>query len=611
MRASVGLLRILAIVHAALACQGNAVAPVAGARPGVPVREPLPCFADEGKAAGGAIGLQLAPSRVSGVAPLSVYFDTLGTTAEATSRPFHELSYCWDFGDEQAGAFATTGLSKNQAKGPVTAHVFETPGTYTVTVSARDAEGRVASRAVEITVEDPDQVFAGEATVCFSGSGSFAGCPAGARQVTAASLGALSQHIATGKRLLLGRGESFTGSSLEVNVPGPGMIGAYGSGDRPRVSAGGSFYISDKEPRFSDWRIADLDLVGGGGDEALVWLQGKGTHLLLLRVRAIGFGNGVVGAGDLIDYLIESGYTDQDIFDLLTLEDCEISKLRGGDGHNLGFITARRLMILGSTWQDSTGGEHVLRLPWVDRGVLSSNLMGGAPSGKHVMKLHAPTFDSGGIGKGRYSENIVISDNVFEGDGGQQWTVVVGPENGNFDQRVRNVIIERNLFSSGPTVTVALQVSGQDVTIRDNIFDRGSQGGSAIDVDKIGIEPVPMRIAVLNNTCHSTSTSALVTFNERETVATVYNNLVSGRGSVADGSASLTEGGNVATQSPGFVKATPMAWADFALDATSAAVDTGDASHYSAWDYSGRPRPVDGNGDGTREPDVGALEFTP
>ena len=107
---------------------------------------------------GGPIALSLVASRVSGVAPLTVFFDATGTTAAGTPRPFHDLEYRWDFGDAGKGRWSTgsTTGDRNLATGPVAAHVFETPGTYTVNLTANAAK---SSRV--ITVQDPDMVFSG------------------------------------------------------------------------------------------------------------------------------------------------------------------------------------------------------------------------------------------------------------------------------------------------------------------------------------------------------------------------------------------------------------------------------------------------------------------
>ncbi|MEK7706276.1 MAG: MopE-related protein, partial [Myxococcota bacterium] len=92
----------------------------------------------------GPLSVSLVAARTSGVAPLAVFFDASGTTDTAvTSRPFHELEYRWDFGDPAGGATWAYGArpgssSKNVALGPVAAHVFESPGTYTVALSVFD-----------------------------------------------------------------------------------------------------------------------------------------------------------------------------------------------------------------------------------------------------------------------------------------------------------------------------------------------------------------------------------------------------------------------------------------------------------------------------------------
>ena len=123
------------------------------------------CFADAGTAAGSNIQVSVTPTRISGVAPLSVFFDASGTTAQATSRPFHDLAYCWDFDDSGGGNFLADGKSKNRAYGPEAAHVFETPGNYSVSLKVRDSQGRVASKNVQIGVSDPNAFFAGISTV--------------------------------------------------------------------------------------------------------------------------------------------------------------------------------------------------------------------------------------------------------------------------------------------------------------------------------------------------------------------------------------------------------------------------------------------------------------
>jgi hypothetical protein len=577
--------------------------------PTVPPRPPLPCFVDDGTPAGSAITLQLEASRVRGVAPLLVFFDTVGTQANATTHPFEELSYCWDFGDPTSGAFGPTGLPRNQAKGALSAHVFEKPGTYTVAVSVRDQSGRVTSRAIDVTVEDPEAVFAGSATTCFSGTGSFAGCPAGAEQVRSADLGEVRSAVASGKRLLLHRGESFSGEGIGINVPGPGIVGAYGTGDRPRISASRTvFPISNREPLFSDWRLMDLDIAGTSEEATVVTVNGSAPDLLLLRVRALRTGGAVMAADTVIDYHNENGYPGNDIPNVLGIQDCEFRELVGGGGNNLTLISARRLAILGTVAQDSTGGEHVLRLPYVDRGVLSGNDLGNAPSPRHVIKMHGPN-----VSKGTYTERVIISDNVIRGDGGHAWTVAITPQDDGKDERIRDIVIERNLFLAG-TTQVPLIIAAQDVLVRGNVFNRGEQD-LCVEIGQRGIEPAPTRVAVINNTCYSDDRPTLLRADSSTTNITAFNNLVVGPNADAGSLPSerlTSSAGNLVTDSPGFAVSSPGEdWHDYALTGTSPALDAADAIAVNPWDFSGHACPVDGDGSGSAEADVGAFEYVP
>ncbi|MCR4305088.1 MAG: PKD domain-containing protein, partial [Gallionella sp.] len=135
--------------------------------------------------------LSLVPARTSGVAPLAVFFDASATTdTGVTTRPFHDLEYTWSFDDPGSGTWANGAQpgvsSKNSATGPVAAHVFETPGAYTVTLTAFDGANSATTNTT-ITVQDPDAVFAGTNTVCVGATttpvAGANGCPSGAQTV--------------------------------------------------------------------------------------------------------------------------------------------------------------------------------------------------------------------------------------------------------------------------------------------------------------------------------------------------------------------------------------------------------------------------------------------
>lgn len=579
-----------------------------------PPRKAAPCFEGEPVAAAGPIDLRFVASRERGVAPLSVFFETAGTMAPGARRPFHDLSYCWEFGDPDSGFFATTGLEKNRARGPVAAHVFERPGTYRVTLKARAGSGPVVARETTVTVDDPARVFAGEATVCFSSTGNFDGCPAGAKHERSASLDAVADEVASGRRLLLRRGDTFQSAPVSIDVPGPGAIGAFGAGAPPKVVAdAGIFRISGKKGAFSDWRISDIDVVGRTERASIVAIDGGARELLLLRLTGTHIGAGITAPLSVINLLNGGAAGPHDAIDSLAIQECVLDDLVGGKGHNFAFVAAHRLSMLGNRFQDSTGGEHIVRLTWVDRGIVSNNDFGNAPSPRHLLKIHAPKFDEPGVGQGKYTQQLVVSDNVLRGTGGLDWMVTFGAQNGRSDERVRDVIVERNLFLPGPKAQVAIRMGATDATIRNNVFSRG-QHAVCVRVEEIGKEPPPERVQLLNNTCFSQSGrgATLLEVGGRVREVTAYNNLVAGpkAGRVVGAAGRLSaEGNNLSTDTPGFANDRPERWEDFALRAESPAVDAGSPSVAGAWDFAGRTCPLDGNGSGTREPDVGAIEF--
>ena len=89
-------------------------------------------------ASAGGIGLVATPSRTRGVAPLAVFFDASQTTSVSYPKSFHHLHYAWDFSDP--------GSRRPQATGPVAAHVFESPGTYTVNLTVSGSGWRDCGR---------------------------------------------------------------------------------------------------------------------------------------------------------------------------------------------------------------------------------------------------------------------------------------------------------------------------------------------------------------------------------------------------------------------------------------------------------------------------------
>lgn len=189
---------------------------------------------------GGVVVAKASASRLTGVAPLYVNFDATATTSTASSNPSHELFFAHDFGDTGAGTWAngvqSSGLtSKNAGYGPVTGHVYETPGTYTYTMAVTDGVN-TATRTKTIIVQDPNVVYAGALTICISHSGNFTGAPSGATQVNTAGntdMYAALSGIAdkNNKRILFCKADNWT-CSQQMSLSGltGTTVGGYGTG---------------------------------------------------------------------------------------------------------------------------------------------------------------------------------------------------------------------------------------------------------------------------------------------------------------------------------------------------------------------------------------------
>src|SRR6202034_1256565 len=106
-------------------------------------------------------------------------------------------------------------------------------------------------------------------------------------------------------------------------------------------------------------------------------------------------------------------------------------------------------------------------------------------------------------------ELIMETDNVFSGTSGAV-LVENAPQNGNYDERLRNIVVERNIFAGSSTGGGRqILVSAVNETLRDNIFNGTVAGGGiGAQIAERGIEPVPQYVEFYNNTCYGGSSCA-------------------------------------------------------------------------------------------------------
>ena len=87
--------------------------------------------------------------------------------------------------------------------------------------------------------------------------------------------------------------------------------------------------------------------------------------------------------------------------------------------------------------------------------VFENNTFENANDVGGVFKMHnGNTYNSVAAWTGVYTELIEISDNLFTGNSGAILSDI-SPQNGGYDERLRNFVIERNLYSASTTAGAA------------------------------------------------------------------------------------------------------------------------------------------------------------
>lgn len=571
------LAALLALLAAPLVCAGGFPAG-ATSTPANPIKLALSCL------------------HTSGLVPLAVFCDSTSTTdASVTSAPFSDIQYSWTFGDVVAGAATSCGTavvagqgkwacgsgagvnSKNSATGPVAAHVFESAGTYTITLTAYDGTNTVSSTAtVTATAWANDTT-----TVCVSTSGDFTGCPSGATHATNTSSfsTAINNIAGSVKRLLFRAGETWTTSTMKtISAAGPGLIGSYGSGALPVISTSENDGNSVLLMGANDWRLMDLNIKGNSNNIVGIapTTSGSISQITMLRLSIQDTHSGIV---------FDNGSTQARTYDQIALVDSMISHMTGGSGAVGAYVGAEHLSMLGNWMDDTHSGEHVIRLPYANAAVISNNTLSRPASTKLVIKLHAPDFPT----TGAYSQYVVISDNDINNISGFAniaWLVAFGPQNNLVDERVRYVIAERNWLRHAVAAAdsgVDFMISGtQYMTLRNNVHNMTGGSGYCYKISQYSgsPNPAPDNITIYNVSCYTNDTTASSTFaavrvdntSPGPTNLTVKNALAYAPNATSpvllSSTPSVTVAGNstdnqVKNTSPNFTTTPPVTTADF------------------------------------------------
>jgi PKD repeat protein len=592
------------------------------------------------------------------VAPCAVHFDAIGNGTSASvdpayARPFHALLFEWSFGDAAAGTWPTTGQSRNRAIGAIAGHLFETPGTYPVTLTVSNPLGQSSTATSQVVVADPNAAFA-TSTVCIANSGTpggagFAACPvrsASQHRVIAATASggfqsALSACGATSRkvRCLFRAGDTFRASSLASlgAGSGPGLVSRFGSGANPRVTGGNGFLGLR-----NGWTVAHFDVdLAGTSPLFRAYTAESGITVADVRGR---------GAGSCFTTETGSSATHGARIGVFTVDCAQRSDATA----TAVFLRAERALVMGSRIDNAYGGQFNLRTVHFPRSLIAHSVFlrpqETGSNKRNNVQLRAWAGGNGSGGGGLLpapskTEWVIVADNVLGSDNADHF-VRTCQSNDCIDiassQSIENVIFERNFLfrSRGGTggtsrVARAFWLQGGDITVRNNALDLQGLAVAAVSSPDALVEHMASatkapalnddRIHVLANTVYyddaSPNAFQLCRGGAAGTGHLCRNNLAwlpgqSGQRRIDDGGGWSSANNLYAGPNP-FAAAVPQqglsSLASFALDPRGPAADAGydfvatDAA--VRLDAANRCRPADGaDADAIAHWDVGAYE---
>ena len=437
-----------------------------------------------------------AGGSIVGPAPLVVYFDAVDTrSANADCNTFREFGYHFDFGYDSANAAIVGNWQYSnkpkvsQIGGPIAAHMYEIPGTYTASVRAQNPQGEFQEKFVTIVVQDANVVYSGTKTVLVSNTGaSDASYPSAATYNIAAS-GVVS--FQSDRRYLFKAGENY--SSYGVNGLTSNVfrfqIGTFGTGAKPVVNLGNNGIGENP----TDKKLT-AGIIQNANVRDMRITYGNDVHFNNCERYTGGF----------------SGCADPNLISLNNSNsnnewpiNCGIWNSRyyantttpGGSGQCF-YGGAKYVSFVGN---DPYNGTHTVRTQPSHRGFIAHNKLNPpANDSLHQIKLYAGShgnfqqsypskaYDRPIRGILPFSVNantvadyptygfenryIVVADNVIP-PANNNWQIAIRPQNTAADERVRDVIVERVVFENNPGATnsnqLAVKMEGQNIVVRD------------------------------------------------------------------------------------------------------------------------------------------------
>jgi hypothetical protein len=427
-------------------------------------------------------------TRTTGPAPLAVHFDAVGSQSgvvqPAGPDPDHStFAYEWDYGNPNSGNWPLTGKARNRSVGWIGVHVYEAPGTYRATLRVTDANGTTFDYHQDITVTDPNTVFASRTYhVAANGSDSATGTQS-QPFATIARAAQAAQGANAPTRIRVRRGDNFTvnsGITISGNTS-PVLIDTYGTGAKPVLTFPAQsvgFNLSGP-----DIRITDLDLHCTSTTRD-PWARGVsvGTSCLVHRCVVRSFGYGGSTSNSTFTCVSETEFLGSEQYGFYTAGDPSITK------HNQA--------ILGCLFDGA--GQHLVRT-YNSRSLIASNTF--RDSTFTAIKLGAFTAPNA------TRLNVITGNQFYTNTPGM---VVVGPQNAaSTTETALDHLFEGNYFEmlqSSPGDCLGIWAAR--VTVRNNIFVLADKGAIRV-APAWGVGPMPHSVRIEHNTAYAPSSTQL------------------------------------------------------------------------------------------------------
>jgi hypothetical protein len=496
--------------------------------------------------------IQLVDGCTDVVAPYGAVFRATGLTGFNVSEPSgdtnvydptqHRITFIWDFDDPgytpaTVPNIPTAWRNANLAYGKQVAHVWNTPGSYTVSCFAFDTAGNWGTATYTFAqggnspvIGDPSLVFSTNKTICVSQAGDFTDAPVASTKVTsiAAARAAMQSLWGSGQRsmrLLIRAGETFTDTGLAGDLSGGGdpgnprdnlkglYIGVFGAGPRPvfrKTLPGSPDFISF--PDRADCRqlvVADIDFRGNWSAATETGSDlGAGSTLytagfnLFHRCRFDGFGSApsdhdmprpiVFSDTEITNWGNYGAYCDSRFFVFLGCDVHQDEDALNGIGQDVG---GQQITELGNRHGPFRSGSRGYDSIFSGTSFFSRNgwfPSGGGTTAQQSFEQACIRFMQHFIAEGT---NLRRHHHVWDRcsfEGGDA-VAAVGPSvppNNFIETNSKNMVIDKCLFvGTAATYSSLLGISLSGVTIRNSVFYRhnvaitySNQPGSEIGV---------------------------------------------------------------------------------------------------------------------------------